>query len=373
MPRADRAGRPLRARRVRASRRHRRVRRARRAGRLAGDPERVVFARSCMKPVQAAVSLGAIDVGVPEREVAVMCSSHNGEPVHVRAVRGLLRRGGGAGVRVADTGVAADGPRGRRARARAGADLPRLQRQPRRDARGERPRRVAARLVPIALPSPPPPDAAVGSPARRGGAGGGRRRVRHPGARAHAARRRDDVREAVGSEGPDRSRGDRARNGGDACAAVSRRRARARRHRRSWPRRRTCWSRRAPRRWTAPSRSRRASAWRSRSATAGYRAAGPALDLGARPARAPPTGRPPPVAAVAPARGALAAGARWATSSPSSPFPPRARSIEGMRPERGRAEEIWWDATRASARRARPCSRCTPRRWTSRVRATPGG
>ena len=68
-----------------------------RSGRLvafAGDPERVVFARSCMKPVQAAVSLGAIDVGVPEREVAVMCSSHNGEPVHVRAVRGLLRRGG---------------------------------------------------------------------------------------------------------------------------------------------------------------------------------------------------------------------------------------------------------------------------------------
>lgn len=59
-----------------------------------GDPDRVVFARSCMKPVQAAVSLEAIDVAVTEREVAVMCSSHNGEPVHVRAVRGLLRRGG---------------------------------------------------------------------------------------------------------------------------------------------------------------------------------------------------------------------------------------------------------------------------------------
>ena len=59
-----------------------------------GDPDRVAFARSCMKPIQAAVSLGAIDVPVPQAEIAVMCSSHNGEQVHVRAVRRLLRRGG---------------------------------------------------------------------------------------------------------------------------------------------------------------------------------------------------------------------------------------------------------------------------------------
>jgi L-asparaginase II len=59
----------------------------------AGDPDHVAFARSCMKPVQAAVSLAAIDVRVPDTEVAVMCSSHNGEPVHIRAVRSLLRRG----------------------------------------------------------------------------------------------------------------------------------------------------------------------------------------------------------------------------------------------------------------------------------------
>jgi L-asparaginase II len=59
-----------------------------------GDPDRMTFARSCMKPFQAAVSLTAIDVRVPDTEVAVMCSSHNGEPVHVRAVRSLLRRGG---------------------------------------------------------------------------------------------------------------------------------------------------------------------------------------------------------------------------------------------------------------------------------------
>jgi L-asparaginase II len=58
-----------------------------------GDPDHAAFARSCMKPLQAAVSLSAIDVEVPDTEVAVMCSSHNGEAVHVRAVRSLLRRG----------------------------------------------------------------------------------------------------------------------------------------------------------------------------------------------------------------------------------------------------------------------------------------
>jgi L-asparaginase II len=59
-----------------------------------GDPDHVAFARSCMKPLQAAVSLDAIDGQVPDREIAVMCASHNGEPVHIRAVRSLLRRGG---------------------------------------------------------------------------------------------------------------------------------------------------------------------------------------------------------------------------------------------------------------------------------------
>ena len=60
----------------------------------AGDPDRVLFARSCMKPVQAAVSLKAIDEPMPDREVAVMCASHNGEPVHVGAVQAVLKRAG---------------------------------------------------------------------------------------------------------------------------------------------------------------------------------------------------------------------------------------------------------------------------------------
>jgi len=59
----------------------------------AGDPDRPVFARSCMKPLQATVSLAAIgDERIPDREVAIMCASHNGEPVHVGAVRAVLRR-----------------------------------------------------------------------------------------------------------------------------------------------------------------------------------------------------------------------------------------------------------------------------------------
>jgi L-asparaginase II len=60
----------------------------------AGDPAHRLFARSCMKPLQAAVSLRAADEDLPDRELAVMCASHNGETVHVGAVRALLKRGG---------------------------------------------------------------------------------------------------------------------------------------------------------------------------------------------------------------------------------------------------------------------------------------
>jgi L-asparaginase II len=61
----------------------------------AGDPTTPVFVRSCMKPVQAAVALAAIaDQPLTERQIAVMCASHNGEPLHLRTVRSLLRRAG---------------------------------------------------------------------------------------------------------------------------------------------------------------------------------------------------------------------------------------------------------------------------------------
>jgi L-asparaginase II len=61
---------------------------------VAGDPDRVLFSRSSMKPLQASVSLRHIDQALPAELVAVMCASHNGEPVHVRTVRRLLRAGG---------------------------------------------------------------------------------------------------------------------------------------------------------------------------------------------------------------------------------------------------------------------------------------
>jgi L-asparaginase II len=60
----------------------------------AGDPERVVYARSSMKPVQAAVSLGHIPDDLSVEEIAVMCASHNGEARHLEVVHGLLERAG---------------------------------------------------------------------------------------------------------------------------------------------------------------------------------------------------------------------------------------------------------------------------------------
>ncbi len=62
----------------------------------AGDPDRPVYVRSCLKPFQSAVSLSAFgsDDRPSDRLVAITCASHNGEAIHVRAVRDLLARGG---------------------------------------------------------------------------------------------------------------------------------------------------------------------------------------------------------------------------------------------------------------------------------------
>jgi L-asparaginase II len=60
----------------------------------AGDPDRMLFGRSCEKPLQGAVSLSVMDEpDLPDDEIAVMCASHSGEAIHVAAVRRLLRRG----------------------------------------------------------------------------------------------------------------------------------------------------------------------------------------------------------------------------------------------------------------------------------------
>jgi L-asparaginase II len=58
-----------------------------------GAPGRRLYARSCMKPLQAVVSMSLAGKDFDDREVAVMCASHNAEPVHLEAVRSLMARG----------------------------------------------------------------------------------------------------------------------------------------------------------------------------------------------------------------------------------------------------------------------------------------
>ncbi len=58
-----------------------------------GSPEVVTFVRSSGKPFQAipVVAFGAADrFGFTEREIAIACGSHSGEPIHVETVRSIL-------------------------------------------------------------------------------------------------------------------------------------------------------------------------------------------------------------------------------------------------------------------------------------------
>lgn len=86
----------------------------------AGDPHVVTFARSSMKPLQAAVSHTLAGEELDDEEVAVMSASHNGEPAHLERVRAILDRAG-VGVEAlrtpaslpldATSAAAVDGPR----------------------------------------------------------------------------------------------------------------------------------------------------------------------------------------------------------------------------------------------------------------------
>lgn len=60
-----------------------------------GEPKLVTYLRSSAKPFQALplVASGAADhFGLTERELAVACASHNGEPIHTETVAGILRK-----------------------------------------------------------------------------------------------------------------------------------------------------------------------------------------------------------------------------------------------------------------------------------------
>lgn len=61
----------------------------------AGDPERAIFPRSALKPIQALPThaLGAGEAfGLTGPEIAVMAASHGAEPFHLEAVGGILAK-----------------------------------------------------------------------------------------------------------------------------------------------------------------------------------------------------------------------------------------------------------------------------------------
>jgi L-asparaginase II len=58
-----------------------------------GDPDLVVYPRSCLKPMQANAMIGA-GLELDDRQLAVACASHDGSPEHLDAVRSVLERYG---------------------------------------------------------------------------------------------------------------------------------------------------------------------------------------------------------------------------------------------------------------------------------------
>lgn len=63
----------------------------------AGDPQLPTFSRSSLKPFQALPFVragGHRRLGLSQRELAIICASHNGQDKHVEAVRGILAKAG---------------------------------------------------------------------------------------------------------------------------------------------------------------------------------------------------------------------------------------------------------------------------------------
>jgi L-asparaginase II len=63
----------------------------------AGAPDFLTFTRSTIKPFQAAPFLragGPARFGFTSREVALLCASHSGEPMHTEAVQSMLHKAG---------------------------------------------------------------------------------------------------------------------------------------------------------------------------------------------------------------------------------------------------------------------------------------
>jgi L-asparaginase II len=63
----------------------------------AGDPQRISFTRSTLKALQALPFMqagGPKAMGFTRENVALMCASHSGEPMHVAQVQGMLDKAG---------------------------------------------------------------------------------------------------------------------------------------------------------------------------------------------------------------------------------------------------------------------------------------
>ena len=63
----------------------------------AGDPHGVSFTRSTLKALQALPLLqsgAAKDLGLSQAELALLCASHNGEPLHVQTAESILAKAG---------------------------------------------------------------------------------------------------------------------------------------------------------------------------------------------------------------------------------------------------------------------------------------
>jgi L-asparaginase II len=61
----------------------------------AGDPHWVTFTRSTLKPLQALTFMqagGPRALGFTQEQIAMMCASHSGEPMHVAQVEGMLHK-----------------------------------------------------------------------------------------------------------------------------------------------------------------------------------------------------------------------------------------------------------------------------------------
>jgi len=56
-----------------------------------GDPDLVVYPRSCLKPMQAH-AMGGIGLELADEQLAVACASHDGSVTHLDAVRSILAR-----------------------------------------------------------------------------------------------------------------------------------------------------------------------------------------------------------------------------------------------------------------------------------------